>query len=205
MKDMTKLQGATFQDDISGLLLDTSKHYSLQQIYFFEARNITKATLKYLSSRPDSKLAPFSYPWLLDLHREMFGDVWSWAGVLRQTELSIGVKAYLVPTELKKLADDLEYWQHNKTFDVFETASRLHHRAVQIHPFMNGNGGWSRMLANIYLKQHGHEPTQWNEALLSKENPHRAEYIEALKQADNGDYAPLIAMQSRTLQCFSKE
>jgi len=199
MKDTTKIKGATYNDDISGLLLDTSKQYTLAEIYVYEAKNITKATLKYLSAKPDKKLAPFSFEWMLQLHREMFGDVWDWAGKLRQVELSIGVKAYMVSTELKMLVDDLEYWDKNKTFSVVETASRIHHRAVQIHPFKNGNGRWSRMLANIYLKQNGLSPTKWNEDLLSKENPHRNEYIEALKKADNGDYSKLIEMQSNTL------
>lgn len=199
MKDTTKIKGATYNDDISGLLLDTSKQYTLGQIYVYEAKNIIRATLKYLSAKPDKKLAPFNFEWMLQLHREMFGDVWDWAGKLRQVELSIGVKAYMVSTELKMLVDDLEYWDKNKTFSVVETASRIHHRAVQIHPFKNGNGRWSRMLANIYLKQNGLSPTKWNEDLLSKENLHRDEYIKALKKADDGDYSKLIEMQSNTL------
>lgn len=129
----------------------------------------------------------------------MFGDVWDWAGKLRQVELSIGVKAYLVSTELKKLVDDLAFWDEYKSFSIVETAARLHHRAVQIHPFKNGNGRWSRMLANIYLKQNGLNPTKWNEDLLSKENPHRDDYIQALKLADNGDYSKLIELQSNTI------
>ncbi len=199
MKDRTKVKGATYQDDISGLKLDTSKRYTLQDIYLFEAKNITKATLKYLSLTPDKKLAPFSYEWFLQLHYEMFGDVWDWAGEIRKVELSIGIKAYLVSTEIKKLVDDLEFWEENKSFEVIEIASRLHHRAVQIHPFLNGNGRWSRMLANIYLKLNGLQPTKWNENLLSKENPHRDNYINALKNADNGDYRDLIKIQSQTI------
>ena len=196
MKDTTKIIGATYSDDTSGLKLDVSKQYTIQEIYFFEAKNITKATLKYLSKTPNKKIAPFTFEWFLKLHSEMFGDVWAWAGKLRQVELSIGVRAYLVSTELKNLVDDLEFWDKNKTFSVVEIASRLHHRAVQIHPFKNGNGRWSRMLANIYLKQNGLNPTKWNENLLSKENPHRDDYIQALKKADNGDYSKLIELQS---------
>ena len=199
MKDNTKIADATYIDDVSGLKLDTSKQYTMNEIYFYEAKNITRATLKYLSLIPDKKLAPFSLEWLLVLHEEMFGDVWEWAGNLRQVELSIGVKAYLVSTEMKKLVDDLAFWEENKSFDVIETASRIHHRAVQIHPFLNGNGRWSRMLANIYLKQKGLEPTKWNENLLSKVNLHRDDYIKALKKADDGEYKDLIQMQSNTL------
>ena len=49
MKDTTKIIGATYSDDTSGLKLDVSKQYTIQEIYFFEAKNITKATLKYLA------------------------------------------------------------------------------------------------------------------------------------------------------------
>lgn len=199
MKDTTKIKGATYVDDISGLKLDTSIQYTMKDIYLYEAKNITKATLKYLSATPEKKLAPFTYEWFLILHKDMFDDVWDWAGKNRTVELSIGVKAYIVSTEIKKLVDDLEFWEKNKSFDVIEIASRLHHRAVQIHPFLNGNGRWSRMLANIYLKQNNLQPTKWNENLLSKENPHRDDYIIALKKADNSDYTSLIKMQSNIM------
>ena len=128
----------------------------------------------------------------------MFGNVWDWGGKFRQVELSIGIKAYKVPTALKELADDIAYWDKHKTFDIYETATRIHHRAVQIHPYKNGNGRWSRMLANIYLRQNGSMPVKWQEDLLSKENPKRDEYILALKMADNGDYSSLIAMHTIT-------
>lgn len=199
MIDSTKpIDDATPLDDVSGLKLPKDKVYSLKEIYEYEAHNIAKATIKYLSAPPSKKEAPFTYEWIINLHKEMFGDVWDWAGKLRQIELSIGIKAYLLPIELKNLCDDIAYWDKNKTFDVFETATRIHHRAVQIHPFTNGNGRWSRMLANIYLRQHNKMPVRWQEDLLAKENPKRSDYIKALKKADNGDYSELIDMHKIT-------
>lgn len=191
------IEDATPLDDISGLKLPSDKVYSLKEVYIAEANNIAIATIKYLSAPPSKKLAPFSYEWLSKLHQEMFGNVWDWAGKFRQVELSIGIKAYQVPTALKDLADDITYWDKNKTFDIYETAARIHHRAVQIHPFKNGNGRWSRMLANIYLRQNGSMPVRLQEDLLSKENPNRDEYIKALKAADNGDYLSLIEMHRK--------
>jgi Fic-DOC domain mobile mystery protein B len=198
-KDNTQIQGATPIDDVSGLLLNTSRHYTLDDIYVFEAKNTHKVTLKYLLGTPHKKQAPFSYEWMLKLHHEMFGEVWDWAGKLRQVELSIGVKAYMVSSELKKLVDDLAFWEEHNSFSVTEIAARLHHRAVQIHPFKNGNGRWSRMLANIYLKQNSLEAITWSEGELAKENPYRDNYIQALKEADNGDYARLLELHSNTL------
>ena len=192
------IDDATPLDDISGLKLASDKVYSLKEIYVAEANNIALATIKYLSAPPSKKIAPFSYEWLSALHEEMFGNVWDWAGKFRQIELSIGIKAYKVPTALKELADDIAYWNKHITFDIYETATRIHHTAVQIHPYNNGNGRWSRMLANIYLRHNGSMPVKWQEDLLSKENPKRDEYIKALKDADNGDYTSLIAMHKIT-------
>ncbi len=78
---------------------------------------------------------------------------------------------------LKELADDVAFREEHETFDIYEGASRIHHRAVQIHPYKKGNGRWSRMLANIYLRQHGSMPAKWQEDLLSKENAKRDKYI----------------------------
>ena len=194
------IDDATPLDDISGLKLPKDKIYSLREIYESEANNIALATIKYLAAPPSKKVAPFSYEWLSALHEEMFGNVWEWAGQFRQVELSIGIKAYQVPTALKELADNVAYWDKNKTFDVYETATRIHHKAVQIHPYKNGNGRWSRMLANIYLRQNSLMPVKWQEDLLSKENAKRDEYIQALKAADNGDYSSLIEMHKITYQ-----
>jgi len=131
MIDSTKrIVDATPLDDISGLKLSKNRTYPLKEIYVKEAENIADTTIKYLSAIPTKKEAPFTYEWFLELHKEMFGNVWDWAGKLRQIELSIGIKAYLVPMELKKLSDDFLFWDKNKLFDVYEIAARLHHRAV---------------------------------------------------------------------------
>ena len=109
------IDDATPLDDISGLILPSDRVYTLKEIYVAEANNIALATLKYLSAPPSRKLAPFTYDWLSKLHEEMFGDVWGWSGKFRQIELSIGIKAYMVPTALKELANDISYWDSNKT------------------------------------------------------------------------------------------
>ncbi len=199
MKNNTKpLDGATPLDDISGLKLPQNRVYTLKEIYLREAENIANVTIKYLSATPSKKEAPFTYAWMIDLHKEMFQDVWVWAGKLRQIELSIGIPAYRVSTELKNLSDDLLFWDKNKTYDTYEISARLHHRAVQIHPFQNGNGRWSRMLADIYMRQNSLMPVKWQEELLSSENPNRDKYIQALKKADDGNYHELIKMHKLT-------
>ena len=72
------LPGETPIDDISGLKVKgVTTRSELNKI---EAENIRKAVVKYLAAKPSRRTAPFDLPWVLQLHREMFGDVWAWAG-----------------------------------------------------------------------------------------------------------------------------
>lgn len=156
-----------------------------------EEENIRKATLKYLAGKPSAKKAPFDYAWLLQLHSEMYGDVWDWAGQPRTTNTNIGVDKYKIREALAALAKDISEWpMHIK--DPLEIAMRLHHRAVQIHPFKNGNGRWSRLLSNIWQKQNGHPLTEWPG--ITKESPVRDAYLEAVKLADGMDYSRLLEL-----------
>jgi hypothetical protein len=66
-------------------------------------------------------------------------------GTTRRTELNLGVPAHRIQTDLQSLLDDATYWRDNGVFDVIEQATRLHHRAVFIHPFLNGNGRSSKL------------------------------------------------------------
>ncbi|MBL4621806.1 MAG: mobile mystery protein B [Immundisolibacteraceae bacterium] len=197
MDDNTKPDGATEIDDYSDLILQ-GKKFTINEVFEYEYINISKVILEYLSSVKRSKKVDFSYEWFQKIHQEMFKDVWQWAGKIRTTELSIGIQAFQVQTALKQLEGDFKFWREEEVFNTFEMAARFHHRLVQIHPFRNGNGRWSRMLSNIYLKQNGKNPTRWDEKSLSQETDTRTVYIQSLKEADNGDFTKLIALQSVT-------
>jgi fido (protein-threonine AMPylation protein) len=139
-------------------------------------------------------MAPFELSWALTLHEEMFGEVWEWAGIPRKINLNLGVAWHQVETQLYNLFLNLPFW---KDMPLIEQAARLHHGAVSIHPFENGNGRWSRMLANIWLKLHGSSPTFWPEEAVGQTSVIRVEYLKAIKAADEMDFAPLVALQER--------
>ena len=166
-----------------------------------EFDNIQRATEKYLLSVPPRKLAPFDYGWFLKLHHEMFGKVWSWAGEVRTVTLTLGINPAVVPERLGSLAMDIEF-RHQEAGDaVIATAVEIHHRAVHIHPFKNGNGRWSRMLANIWLLQHGQPLVVWpDDNLRNTESSIRKEYIAAIKEGDLLNLEPLIELHKRYQQ-----
>jgi Fic-DOC domain mobile mystery protein B len=159
-----------------------------------EFANVTKALSRYLGRQLTRNEAPFDYAWFLQLHREMFEDVWGWAGRLRTSTTNIGIEPRFIEQRLYELSKNLPYWGNEP---LIVQATMLHHQAVHIHPFENGNGRWSRALANIWLYLNGHELTQWPSTALSEESAIRGEYVEAIKAADRGDYAPLLALHQR--------
>jgi Fic-DOC domain mobile mystery protein B len=189
-----------YDDDISGLKLKIKPGQVLtrKDVYLAEAENIRKVIMKYLTDIPTKDEAPFDLSWMLELHKEMYYDVWEWAGTTRKTELSLGVDAKQIFLQLRNLCDDIRYWEKNNTYDEYETAAKIHYYAVRIHPFLNGNGRWSRMLANIYLMQKDINPIKWQENELSKDNPMRKYYIDCIKKADNGDFDDFLALHKNT-------
>jgi Fic-DOC domain mobile mystery protein B len=166
-----------------------------------EAEGVFETTAKYLSgsAKLSERLAPFTFAWCLKLHGEMFRDVWMWAGRIRKRNLNLGCNHAMIVDELQRLLDDLAAWP-GYGMSALEQSVRLHHRAVQIHPFENGNGRWARLLGNIWLRRHDEPIVVWPDKLVDNVSPVRAEYIAAVKLADDGDYGPLLEMHARYWQ-----
>jgi Fic-DOC domain mobile mystery protein B len=130
---------------------------------------------------------------VFELHKRMFGDVWSWAGSTRKTGKNIGVDPDQIHIQLGGLLRDARYWVEHRSFSADEIAVRLHHGLVAIHPFPNGNGRHARLMADLLIAQLGGEPFSWGGGILRDIGTLRAEYIGALRAADNHDFTPLLA------------
>ena len=154
-----------------------------------EARNIAQAQLWLASNK---KKDVCSDTFLRKLHKKMFCDVWIWAGEYRTTERNIGIAPYQIPMKLMQLFDDLNFWIDNKTYSNHEIAVRLHHKLVQIHPFPNGNGRVSRLMADLVLQKLGGKTLYWGDTNLVDVSEVRRKYIDALRKADAGDYTDLL-------------
>ena len=75
-----------------------------------------------------------------------------------------------------------------------EIAIRFHHRLVKIHPFPNGNGRHSRLMADLLVRKLGQPRFSWGGgADLVPDGDVRHRYITALRAADAGDIGPLVA------------
>ena len=86
-------EGETPLDDISGLkIANISTRAELDEV---EADNILDAYLKYTISPESLKGINFDTLFLQQLHKDMFANVWSWAGNFRTTQTSIGIEAVI--------------------------------------------------------------------------------------------------------------
>ena len=176
-------------DERAGLKL---KHVTTRgELDELEQANI-QSGLQWLSrSRRKDVL---SDEFLRRLHKQLFGEVWEWAGTFRQTEKNIGIDPLYVSVQLRTLIDDARYWAEHKTYPPLEAAARFHHRLVQIHCFPNGNGRHARIMTDEYLRRlFDRPPIDWAAGQdLMQENDRRDAYIAALRAADRHDYGPLL-------------
>lgn len=130
------------------------------------------------------------------LHRQLFGDVWRWAGKYRLRETNIGVAPHEIATQMRLLLDNARTWCKQDVYPPTEAAARFHHRMVQIHPFPNGNGRHARIAADELLKRYfGHQPIKWASGYgLERDNARRDAYLRVLRRADAGDFEALIEL-----------
>jgi len=153
-----------------------------------EQDNITRGQAWALARRRDVMSERF----VRDLHRHMLSDVWRWAGRFRTSERNIGIPHYEIPMAVRQLLADAAAWLEHQAYAPDEIAVRVHHRLVQIHPFPNGNGRHSRLMADLLVMQLGRERFTWGRTSLQDAGDVRRRYIAALKAADNHDIAPLV-------------
>lgn len=180
------------EEDLEGLIPNfVATRADLNQVEF---ENIAKAlpwTQRQAHSLGTEGI--LDYGFMLALHRRMFGDVWKWAGTQRWRVTNIGVEPHLIATQSRLLLDDAKFWHTQGVFGPDDLAARIHCRLVSIHPFRNGNGRCTRMMADLYLASIGVEPFTWGGASLDVDGSGRARYISALiKAASGGDYIDLV-------------
>jgi Fic-DOC domain mobile mystery protein B len=185
-------EGATPLDDISGLLREDIT--TRGQLDDAEALNILGAVEWIESGRFGDA---FTVRFYRDLHFRMFGEVWSWAGLLRSVtgaRPNTGVPPELVPLELGRVAMDFgREWEARDEGELLSFIARYHHALVSVHPFNNGNGRWARLACDAVVEKLTSGPSLvWASNTLVRDSGERSTYIDALKRADESNYQPLV-------------
>ena len=154
---------------------------TLGELHEAEEANIAAGTFR----RSPSVAELLDDRYLRDLHRAMFDEVWRWAGRYRQHDVNIGsIDWHQVPALVRQLVDDARFWVEADTFEPDELAVRFHHRLVQIHPFVNGNGRHGRFATEFLVEGLGRPRFTWGAGLRLDRAQLRARYRMALERMD---------------------
>lgn len=130
------------------------------------------------------------------LHKKMFAQTWTWAGIYRTSEKSISRYSW---AEVPRLVRDL-LANTQEQFEVIkdsaealdQLAARFHRQLVLIHPWPNGNGRHARLATDLLLQRWGRPLFTWGSRSNHADGAAlRRSYLTSLRDADAGRFEPL--------------
>ena len=136
-------------------------------------------------------------------HRLWLGNVYPWAGLDRSVNMSKGGFPFAAATQVPRLLVEFErkylarWTPCNRLSDdeLVQAIAETHVEFILIHPFREGNGRLSRLLADVMAVQAGHAPLDYSS--WESEKPR---YIAAIHAGFSGNYAPMCACVRQALK-----
>lgn len=127
-------------------------------------------------------------------HRRWLGNVYGWAGEERSVNLVEGDFQFAATTQIPRL---LEVFERDclKPFtpchdlgdaELTDAVAVTHVEFILIHPFREGNGRLSRLLADVMVVQAGYGPLDY-----SAWDANKPAYFSAIHAGMARDYAPM--------------
>lgn len=134
------------------------------------------------------------------IHRRLFGDVYDWAGEIRQGEIQKGdtifARYLMIDSAARRLFGQLADEDHLRGLDQNEFSQRSAFYLGEInvlHPFREGNGRTQREFIGQLAREAGHN-IEWT-------GIQQAEMIQASIDAYNGNSEGLARIIRRGLRC----
>ncbi len=135
-------------------------------------------------------------------HRVWLGNVYPWAGQERSVNLGKDGFQFATAGLLPGLLADFEReclakWTPCGNLapdELVHAIAVTHVELILIHPFREGNGRLSRLLADVMAVQAGHEPLDY-----SSWEQNKPAYIGAIHAGFLGDYAPMGRLVTRAI------
>lgn len=140
---------------------------------------------------------------LKNWHRLWLGNVYPWAGQERSVNMSKNgfpfATAALIPDLLVEFERKfLSRWTPCSTIpedNLVQAIAETHVEFILIHPFREGNGRLSRLLADVMAVQADFAPLDY-----SNWETEKARYIGAIHAGLSGDYAPMCERVRQALE-----
>jgi cell filamentation protein len=135
-------------------------------------------------------------------HRYWLGNVYAWAGEERSVNLSKGGFMFAAAAQIPRLLIEFERdcvsrYTPSTGFgddELTEAIAITHAEFILIHPFVEGNGRLSRLLADVMAVQAGREPLDY-----STWDADREVYFAAIRAALGTDYTAMRRLVAQAL------
>jgi cell filamentation protein len=135
-------------------------------------------------------------------HRRWLGNVFAWAGQERSVNMGKDGFMFAASAQIPRLLAEFERtclarWtpcNGMATDTLVEAIAVTHVEFILIHPFREGNGRLSRLLADVMAVQSGREPLDY-----STWNSDKPAYIQAIHQGVQMEYAPMKRLVAQAL------
>lgn len=178
------------QGDILPNLLDLT---SLKEINESEFEGFLQAEI-YLSENLSSR-TKFSSSYILKIHKMALGHLYSFAGKLRDVNMSkagfpFASAKFLPETMLvfeKEILSKLPS-KYNSREELINDIAVVHGELLFIHPFREGNGRTARLLANLMSRKASYDGLMF-ERIGKKEFE---KYVEAVQSCAVKDYSKMV-------------
>lgn len=127
-------------------------------------------------------------------HKRWLGNVYDWAGQYRTVNMSKDGFPFAPAAQLPRLMQvfDSEYLNRHtpckgmNTAQLTEAIAVIHVEFILMHPFREGNGRISRLLADVMAVQGGREPLDY-----SSWEKNKAAYVAAIQTGMDCNYEPM--------------
>lgn len=139
---------------------------------------------------------------LKNWHRRWLGNLYDWAGQERSVNLSKADFYFAAAQQIPHLLNDLDknYLSHltpctgMTASALAEAIAIVHVEFILIHPFREGNGRLSRLLADVMAVQADHEPLDY-----SSWDANKPAYFAAIQMGLDRNYRPMTALVANAL------
>ncbi|HIJ91595.1 MAG: Fic family protein [Desulfobulbaceae bacterium] len=208
----TGLAEDQYEEGSHGLVLKNSLHLRDKQVIEeVETRELYRVTDRLTEIYDQNHR--FTTADICSMHKKWLGTVYEWAGKYRQVTMSKGGFTFALPRVIPQLMADFEKNELNRftpcnfknQTEQAQALAIVHTELLLIHPFREGNGRLSRLLATLMALQAGLPPLDFSEF----EGGRKEEYFTAVRQGMARDYRPMEkffnAVIARTLQAYEEK
>ncbi len=136
-------------------------------------------------------------------HRRWLGNIYDWAGEERSVNMSKSGFQFAAAAQVSRLLQEFEQQYLNKftpctefsESQLIEAIAVTHIEFILVHPFREGNGRLSRLLADVMAVQAGFQPLDY-----SSWDQDKSAYISAIQAGLSMNYQPMKVLVSRAVE-----